>query len=646
MSIKKCLGCMREIDENAERCPYCGFSSKDRVAAHLLAPKTPLHNRYLIGRVLYTDGEGISYLSFDVQMSRPVVIREYFPSKLVAREGQDVTVNLGCEAKFKALRSDFVDLYSHLADLKVLTNIRQVYDLFEEHNTVYAVCEYFEAQTLNEYLIDQAGELTWEQASVLFKPLLESMVVVNASGVIHRGISPEHIMVTEEGTLKLLGFSICSARSSGGLIESRLADGYAAPEQYSRMTPHGEWTDVYGLCAVLYKVLTGTQPPIATSRAVNDNLINLSELNSTVPGYVSRAVMKGLAYDYSERTRNVRDLINTLYFATRMDQTAVFSAPVVESFQEEEERPRHSEKRSKREEEYVKRDKYLVYDDDDDEEDEDIQATRYIDYGEAPRPAKSNSSQGKGKKSSKSSKGKKKKKKLPLWAIVLLLCVPLIIIICLFLYDVMIGFSPKNNHNNDSLSSLSLSESSKPESSESSEETSSESSEPEEKNAMIELRGTVYDANTIKQYSDKFNIQSPTYDYNDLPAGQICSQSVEPGTEVTPDQEITIVVSKGPKMVTVPDYTGKTPDEYISLLMSNYDVVGVKQKEYHDTIPAGDIIRVDPAVGSSLDRSAGTQVNIYVSMGPDPSQTVVTPPISEPTVPGGEDVTVPTIPTP
>lgn len=648
MSIKKCLGCMREIDENAVRCPYCGYSSEDQVPAHLLPPKTALHNRYLIGRILYTDGEGVSYLAYDVQMSRPVVIREYLPLNLVTREGQDVMVNTGCGPKFKALRSDFVDLYSHLVDLKVLANIRQVYELFEEHNTVYAVCEYLEGRTLNEYLIDNAGELTWEEASVLFKPLLESMVVVNASGVIHRGICPEHIMVMADGTLKLLGFAICSARSAGGLIEPRLADGYAAPEQYSRMTPHGEWTDVYGLCAVLYKVLTGTQPPVSTSRAVNDNLVSLSELNSTVPGYVSRAVMKGLAYDYSERTRNVRELINTLYFATRMDQTAVFTAAAVAPAMEEEQEYRQ-ERRRRKEEEPPKRDKYLIYDDEDEDEDEeDIEATRYIDYGDRGQSRKS-SSQKSPQKGNKGSKGKKKKKRMPIWAIVLLLCIPLIVIICLFLYDVMIGFSPRNEHNNsDNLLSFSQSESISQSSESSSSQVSEDSSSQVETNPMVELRGQVYDSSLLAQYAGTFNIQSPTYEYNDLPEGQICAQSVEPGVEVTPEQEITIVVSRGPQTITIPDYTGYTPEDYISLLMSNFDVVGVTQREYSDTVAAGEIIRIDPAVGSTLDRAAGTQVNIYVSIGPDPNQAVSVPSVSEPvvpTAPGGETVPYAGVPT-
>ncbi len=593
MKIQKCLGCMREIGADITRCPHCGFCKDDPVPPHLLPPETLLHNAYLVGKLLRTDGEGVTYLGYDKNISRPVMIREYLPLTLVSRELEDIVVKPGCEAKFKALKSDFVDLYLHLADLKVLPNILKVYEVFEEHNTMYAICEYVENQSLNDYLIAHAGELTWEQAAGLFKPLLESLVVIHSSGVIHRGISPETIAVSSNGNLKLMGFAICSARAVGSEIQSTLYEGYAAPEQYSLMVPHGEWTDVYAICAVLYKVLTGTMPPNASSRAINDNLIDLYQLNHTVPQYISRAVMGGLRYEYTERTQTMRDLINMLYFATRMDQTTLFSStaiakqPSVRLKEQEPEEDEISYYKNKRQ------DKYIEYYE---EEEEEIH---------------------------KKPKKNKRKRKMPIWIIVLLCCIPVIILVCLFLYDAMIGFSPKDRDTH-SMQSSQLNSLLSEESSEepSSKEVSSKSEPMQIKTPMETFVGSVYSVSEMAKYKDRFHIGAPIYEYNEAPAGQIFKQSIDPGTEVTATEQLTLYVSKGPRYIVLPPVGGMDATSYIAQLQANYDIVASTRKEYHDVVAAGKVIRVEPSEGSTIDRSIGTVITVVVSIGPDPNKTI------------------------
>lgn len=580
MSTRRCLGCMNEIEDNTERCPYCGYSKEDAVPLSILQPKTVLNNRYVVGKPLKVDGEGITYIAYDVKMSIPVTIREYMPHGLVEREVDLLVVNTGCEAKFKALKSDFIDLYTHLSELKALGNIRKVYGLFEENNTVYAVCEHLKYQTLNEFLIDHAGELDWDMAAILMKPILESLSIINSNGVIHRGISPETIVVLQDGTLKLIGFSICSARVKNSEILPSLYDGYAAPEQYSRMTPHGEWTDVYAISAVLYKVLTGTMPPVATTRTVNDNLIELSEVNSTVPHAVSKAVMKGLSYDYENRPQNMRQLINLLYFSTD-----TVTADVIMSST----KPVH------------------IYDENDEEFD------FHEDYDQEPHNHK--------RKREKEDKPPKKKKRMPIWAIVLLICIPIIILITIFLYDVMIGFgSDKPHKDNSSKDSSISSELSSEDISSEEPSSSSEESSKEDTTQMPNLVGNVYSAEDMLQYTDKFNLKNPVFEYNDeYASGQICRQSVEQGTEVTPSTSVIIYVSLGPQMVTLPSIEGKTPEEYIQSLQVSYEILANPiVKEYSDTVPAGSIIRVEPEVGSQIDRAANTKVTVYQSIGPDP----------------------------
>ena len=68
MGMKICLGCMREIGDDVDRCPYCGFSKEDHVPLHLLKPKSVIKNRYVVGKMLKTDGEGITYIGFDLSL--------------------------------------------------------------------------------------------------------------------------------------------------------------------------------------------------------------------------------------------------------------------------------------------------------------------------------------------------------------------------------------------------------------------------------------------------------------------------------------------------------------------------------------------------------------------------------------------------
>ncbi len=228
----------------------------------------------------------------------------------------------------------------------------------------------------------------------------------------------------------LTGFEICAARVANSELESKVYDGYAAPEQYARMTPHGEWTDVYALCAVLYKVLSGTRPPEANTRNVNDNLIPLVQLNDTVPRAVSEAVMRGMAYDYRNRTSNVRELVAGLYHAGNFTITMdAMTAEHTRYLEEAREKGAQDE----------------------------TQIINPAGEGDEP-PAKP----------------------VPPWKKVLLLCLPFVLLIAFLLYWVMIGFGcQKKDDNTSSEVSSELSSEISETSEVSSEETSSEVSSEE-----------------------------------------------------------------------------------------------------------------------------------------------------------------------
>ncbi|HQL94865.1 MAG TPA: PASTA domain-containing protein [Candidatus Hydrogenedentes bacterium] len=103
-----------------------------------------------------------------------------------------------------------------------------------------------------------------------------------------------------------------------------------------------------------------------------------------------------------------------------------------------------------------------------------------------------------------------------------------------------------------------------------------------------------------------------------VPAGRIIRQTPVAGTEVAPGSAVALVVSLGPVPVTVPvpNVTGLTMPEAEAALAAAGLVVGGAAEEYSATVPAGRIIRQDPAAGMQV--APGSAVAFVVSLGPAP----------------------------
>ena len=91
-------------------------------------------------------------------------------------------------------------------------------------------------------------------------------------GLLHRGISPETVFITKTGSAKLSGYATLGLRTADSELKSQMFDGYAAPEQYAVAEFDGKYTDIYGLGALFYRVLTGKTPVPANLRRMNDTL--------------------------------------------------------------------------------------------------------------------------------------------------------------------------------------------------------------------------------------------------------------------------------------------------------------------------------------------------------------------------------------
>ena len=305
-------------------CPNCGYDQNTASLASYLKPGTILHERYLVGKALSSNGEGITYIAYDKTVGCKVIIREYMPEQLCSRVAGSALINVDYDhlAQYKALMAEYTELNKALARQRSLSHLNPALDLISENNTTYAIFEYQEGRSLLDYLKENAGELSWATVRRIFPPFFTSLSLLHNAGVLHRGISPETIFVTDKGELKLKGFCISAVRTNDTELDAELFDGYAAPEQYFADRQQGTWTDVYGVCAVLYRILTGCRATDAISRQDFDNLIPPADVNPHVPESVSDAIMKGLTLDGSQRVRTITDLVTLLFEESDAEEKA------------------------------------------------------------------------------------------------------------------------------------------------------------------------------------------------------------------------------------------------------------------------------------------------------------------------------------
>lgn len=310
-----CPSCMN--DNGGEKiCPICGYDSASRNPDVCLPVGFTLDNRYMVGQAKKRNGEGITYIGWDTADDTAVSIREYFPAGFAERN-PDKTVSIisGGEYIFNEGLMEFMEINREISSSE-LPALIPVLSVFEENGTVYAVSQSFATITMAEFLQRNGGTLKWEQARPLFLPLIDTVKGMNDIGTIHGGISCNTVLVGRDGKLRISGYSVKRLRTADGGLEPELFPGFAAVEQYNseRLLP-GTYTDVYGLCAVLFNVLIGTVPPEATERLKNDSMTIPAKFAEELPRHVLQALANGLQVMPKNRTQNIEDFKNELVYA-------------------------------------------------------------------------------------------------------------------------------------------------------------------------------------------------------------------------------------------------------------------------------------------------------------------------------------------
>ena len=604
-NLKLCMGCM-EPKESEGVCPLCGYSPDVPSLPEYLSPGTFLNERYIVGKLLHFNGEGADYIGFDTVTSSKVTIKEYMPDTLCSRakDSSVIAVKQNCVAQYKAFMSEFVELNKTLAKMRTLGHINPAIDMFGDNNTGYVVFRYIEGMNLAKYLKEHAGELTWDEVKKLFPPIFTTLSLIHNAGLVHRGISPENIIVDEKGELKLIGFSIADARTANTELASEVYSGYAAPEQYSSSNWQGTWTDVYGICALLYRILTGTAPTDAMERLANDTLLPPKSLNNNIPANVSKVIMNGMTLSGELRIQTVTELVTQLFEEPEWEkprsvsQTQTISIPKQHSTKGPVSEPRP-----------------------------------------APKPPMS------------------RRKVFVIVAVIT--CVVVFTIMAVLMMTLDDNSSQITNAITQA-STLPADPETMPVTDEQGEtvtmppmsaatdnsdpsalptlaviETSSVSDGVSEQTTikpgatvyiMNDLVGKNYD--TVKNSSANENLTIiPEYVYTDeYEKGIIFEQSIEKGSNYEKGSELTLKISMGPAKVVVPDFYGLNKKDYFDLLNS----CGIKyeEKPYETENTLNDYvawISIEP--GEYIDLEAGEVLSVFVAVNPDntaPPETTTT----------------------
>lgn len=302
-----CINCFEELTEGSV-CDNCGYDNDTVSDIIYLQPKTMLNDRYAIGALVSHESDAATYMAYDTQLEKAVTVREFLPKGIANRlEGNlEVHIRERYKPSFDSLKTSFLNLWNTISTLKNLSAVIPTYDVFELNETAYAVSEYMESITLREFLLrNPDGNILWDQARIMFMPVLTTLEALHANNIIHGGICPDNLVLCRDGKVRLKGFCISEANTMSSALEFNVNDGYTALEQYDNNHKMCPATDIYAFSACIFRALVGQNPPDAKSRESNDKLMIPNTIAEKIPTYVIRALGGGLQIYPEKRIQDI-----------------------------------------------------------------------------------------------------------------------------------------------------------------------------------------------------------------------------------------------------------------------------------------------------------------------------------------------------
>ena len=224
-------------------------------------------------------------------------------------------------------------------------NIAQIYDLGSENGSYFIAMEFIHGEDLGKVMRRAWSSGQWVARHIALRIVADTCQGLyyahtrtddqgRALKVVHRDISPQNILISFDGAVKVVDFGIAKAADQVSLTRSGAIKGkfaYMAPEQAGGKAIDGR-ADIFALGLVLYELVTGVRPlkresELATLQAALDGRIEAPSLVAEVPAEIDAVVMRALARSPDDRYRDARE------FHTAIEQYLVDQKELATSVQ-------------------------------------------------------------------------------------------------------------------------------------------------------------------------------------------------------------------------------------------------------------------------------------------------------------------------
>ena len=237
---------------------------------------------FVIERVLGAGGFGITYLASDTTLGRQVVIKENLPAQFAWRDPTTGTVRprhtTGDSADdFSWSMENFAKEAAMLASLDH-PGIVRVLRSFKTRGTAFFIMPFVEGTALDVQIQNRTNKnqaFSEDELKGLLWFVLDALEYLHRQNIYHRDIKPGNILITGEGAPVLIDFGSARQLLSEHSMTVVESPGYTPFEQLQSRGNIGPWSDLYALGGTLYKMVTGTAPPKANDRVIDDQLVPL-----------------------------------------------------------------------------------------------------------------------------------------------------------------------------------------------------------------------------------------------------------------------------------------------------------------------------------------------------------------------------------